>query len=189
MQDNDTVKGNRDKAVALVPSAKQAADALRQKWRFAEAGVWTDNMLNALDNGVKGGKWFSLIDKISRLKTLELAWKRVKSNRGAAGIDGVSIAKFDANSEVYLSELSVSLSSGSYQASGVRRVEIPKGSGKTRPLGIPTIKDRVAQMAVKLLLEPIFERDFSDVSYGFRPGLGCKDALRAVDAELKAGCS
>ena len=187
MQDNDTVKGNRDKAVALVPSAKQAADALRQKWRFAEAGVWTDNMLNALDNGVKGGKWFSLIDKISRPKTLELAWKRVKSNRGAAGIDGVSIAKFDANSEIYLSELSASLSSGSYQASGVRRVEIPKGNGKTRPLGIPTIKDRVAQMAVKLLLEPIFERDFSDVSYGFRPGLGCKDALRAVDAELKAG--
>ena len=93
MQDNDTVKGNTDKAVALVPSAKQAADALRQKWRFAEAGVWTDNMLNALDNGVKGGKWFSLIDKISRPKTLELAWKRVKSNRGAAGIDGVSIAK------------------------------------------------------------------------------------------------
>ena len=78
MQDNDTVKGNRDKAEALVPNAKQAADALRQKWRFAEAGVWTDNMLNALDNGVKGGKWFSLIDKISRPKTLELAWKRVK---------------------------------------------------------------------------------------------------------------
>ena len=189
MQDNDTVKGNRDKAVALVPNAKQAADALRQKWRFAEAGVWTDNMLNALENGVKGGKWFSLIDKISRPKTLELAWKRVKSNRGAAGIDGVSIAKFDANSEVYLSELSASLSSGSYQASGVRRVEIPKGNGKKRPLGIPTVKDRVAQMAVKLLLEPIFERDFSYVSYGFRPGLGCKDALRAVDAELKAGYS
>ena len=187
MQDNDTVKGSTDKAVALVPNAKQAADALRQKWRFAEAGVWTDNMLNALDNGVKGGKWFSLIDKISRPKTLELAWKRVKSNRGAAGIDGVSIAKFDANSEVYLSELSASLSSGSYQASGVRRVEIPKGNGKKRPLGIPTVKDRVAQMAVKLLLEPIFERNFSDVSYGFRPGVGCKDALRAVDAELKAG--
>ena len=111
----------------------------------------------------------------------------LKSNRGAAGIDGVSIAKFDANSEVYLSELSASLSSGSYQASGVRRVEIPKGNGKKRPLGIPTVKDRVAQMAVKLLLEPIFERDFSDVSYGFRPSLGCKDALRAVDAELKAG--
>lgn len=144
-------------------------------------------MLAALDNGVKGKRWYSLIDKIARQSTLEAAWQRVKRNRGAAGIDGQSITRFAARAEIYLDELAQALSDGTYRAQAVRRVEIPKEPGKTRPLGIPTVKDRIVQMATKMVIEPIFEREFEPTSYGFRPGRGCKDALRAVDALLKAG--
>jgi RNA-directed DNA polymerase len=149
--------------------------------------IWTERMLAALDNGVQGGKWFSLIDKVYRPETLATAWQRVKANRGAAGVDRQSVAKFAAHAPVYLAELSQSLKEGWYQPEAVRRVEIAKGPGKTRPLGIPTVKDRIVQMAVKLVIEPIFEHGFLPMSYGFRPGRGCKDALREVDGWLKAG--
>jgi len=144
-------------------------------------------MVSALVEGVKGGKWFSLIDKVGAPKTLDAAWAKVRSNRGAAGVDGVSLERFAAGSEAYLSELSRALRTGTYRPQPVKRVEIPKGDGRTRPLGIPAVKDRVAQAAVKLVIEPIFEAQFLDVSYGFRPGRGCHDALRAVDEAIKEG--
>jgi RNA-directed DNA polymerase len=137
--------------------------------------------------GVTGGKWFSLVDKAIRPTTLAAAWQKVARNRGAAGVDGQSIERFAAQSERYLRELHDDLKSGSYRPSPVKRVEIPKADGKTRPLGIPTVKDRIVQTALKLAMEPIFEVQFRPGSYGFRPGRSCKDALREVDRLLKDG--
>lgn len=169
--------------------ARQGADAeeidsIRSK---AEATVWTDRMVSALLNGVKGGRWFSLIDKVWAPATLALAWTKVLANQGAAGVDGQSLEKFAANPEKYLGELSVALKDGSYRPQPVRRVEIAKGDGGTRPLGIPAVKDRIVQAAVKLVIEPIFEASFREGSYGFRPGRGCHDALREVDGLLEEG--
>lgn len=144
-------------------------------------------MLSALDNGVKGGKWFSLADKVSRMATLRAAWQKVVRNGGAAGVDRQSIERFGAKSEQYLNELSEALRTNRYAPQAIRRVEIPKADGKTRPLGIPTVKDRIVQTALKFVLEPIFEAQFRAESYGFRPGRSCKDALREVDRLVKAG--
>ena len=153
----------------------------------AEALVWTERMLSALVNGVKGGKWFSLMDKVFAPKTLAAAWMKVRANKGAAGVDGQSIERFAAKADVYLSELSAALRDGTYSPQAVKRVDIPKGDGRTRPLGIPTVKDRIVQQAVRLVIEPIFEHRFSEGSYGFRPGRGCHDALREVDRLIKEG--
>jgi RNA-directed DNA polymerase len=135
-------------------------------------------MVSALVNGVKGGRWYSLMDKVYAPATLQAAWTRVEANRGAAGVDGQSVERFAGQAELYLSELAQALREGSYRPQPVKRVEIPKGDGRTRPLGIPAVKDRIVQTAVKLVIEPIFEVSFCPTSYGFRPGLGCKDALR-----------
>jgi len=152
-----------------------------------EATVWSERMLAALGNGVKGGRWFSLIDKVYRIETLKVAWQKVKGNAGAAGVDGQSVKQFAARAEMYLKELSIALERGTYRPMPVRRVEIPKGGGKHRPLGIPVVKDRIVQTALKFVLEPIFEREFLGMSYGFRPGRGCKDALREVEGWFKEG--
>jgi RNA-directed DNA polymerase len=152
-----------------------------------EATVWNERMLAALANGVRGGKWFSLIDKVYREQTLKAAWHKVKSNAGAAGVDGQSVERYESRAEQYLEELGQTLRAGEYQPQPIRRVEIPKGGGKLRPLGIPVVKDRIVQTALKLVIEPIFEREFEDSSYGFRPGRGCKEALREVDELIKEG--
>lgn len=154
-----------------------------------EALIWTERMVSALVNGVEGGKWFSLMDKIYAPPTLALAWAKVQANKGAAGVDGQSVKRFAANAEMYLAELGRELREGAYRPQAVKRVDIPKGDGQTRPLGIPTVKDRIVQTAAKLVIEPIFEVQFLATSYGFRPGRGCKDALREVDQLLKAGYS
>jgi len=152
-----------------------------------EASVWNERMLAALGNGVKGGKWFSLIDKVYRAETLKAAWRKVEANAGAAGVDGQSVERFAARAERYLEELSTALKKGTYRPQPVRGVEIPKGGGKFRPLGIPVVKDRIVQTALKFVLEPIFEWEFLKMSYGFRPRLGCKDALREVERLLREG--
>jgi RNA-directed DNA polymerase len=169
-------------------TTKQDASALDGcvQRKFAPAPLWTDAMLAALQRGVKGGKWHSLIDKVSRLETLELGWTQVKRNAGAAGVDRVSVERFAQERDYYLAELASALRSGSYRPQPVRRVYIPKGKGQ-RPIGIPAVKDRVVQAALKLVIEPIFEHEFEPRSFGFRQGLGCKDALREVDRHLKAG--
>ena len=157
----------------VVPKwAIQGAQTHDRDWSWVQATVWTERMLAALENGVKGNKWFSLIDKVYRPATLAAAQ---------------SVQHYAARAERYLGELGQALKSGTYQPLAVRRVDIPKGPGKTRPLGIPAVKDRVVQTALKWVLEPIFEREFCETSYGFRPGRGCKDALREVDRLVKAG--
>ena len=143
-------------------------------------------MLAALQRGVKGGKWHSLTDKVSRLETLGLGWAQVERNAGAAGVDRMSVERFAQGRDCYLAELAGALRDGSYRPQPVRRVYIPKGKGQ-RPLGIPAVKDRVVQAALKLVIEPIFEHEFEPRSFGFRQNLGCKDALREVDRHLKTG--
>src|SRR6266853_825454 len=166
------------RAPAVPVRATQGAEA--RNWSWVEASVWTERMVSALENGVKGGRWYSLMDKVFAPATLEAAWEKVQANGGAAGVDRQSIERFDARAELYLAELSTALRDGSYRPQPIRRVEIPKGEGKTRPLGIPTVKDRIVQTAVKFALEPIFEAMFRPTSCGFRPGRGCRDALREV---------
>lgn len=168
-------------------NAKQGSETQQQKWSWVESAVWSERMLAALDNGVKGNKWFSLWDKVYALRTLRRSWEQVKRNKGASGIDKVSIDRFSVNEEQYLQELSDSLRANQYQPSPVKRVHIPKSNGKKRPLGIPTVKDRIVQTALVKVIEPIFEKEFQDISYGFRPNRGCKDALREVDRLIKAG--
>lgn len=173
------------KASTVPVKAKQGAET--HGIPGVEASIWTERMVAALVNGVEGGQWYSLMDKVSAPKVLRLAWEKVRANRGAAGVDGQSIERFEARAEDYLAELTAALSSGSYRPQPVKRVDIPKGPGQTRPLGIPTVKDRIVQTAVKLVIEPIFEVQFLESSYGFRPGRGCKDALREVNRLLKEG--
>ena len=145
-------------------------------------------MLTALEQGVKGGKWYSLMDKVCALPNLRKAFARVKANGGAAGVDHVTVAEFERHLEANLEKLARALREGSYRPQAIRRHWIPKlGSKEKRPLGIPTVRDRVVQTALRAVLEPIFERDFAAQSYGFRPNRGCKDALRRVDTLLKAG--
>ena len=173
---------------APVPSGATQAGDIRARWTWIEPSVWTDRMLAALENGVKGGRWFSLIDKVYSANNLRSAFTKVKKNRGAAGVDHQTIEMFEAHLEENLRHLAEGLRTGTYRPGAIRRVYIPKpGTKEQRPLGIPTVRDRVAQAAVRHVLEPIFERDFAAHSYGFRPGRGCKDALRRVDALLKSG--
>ena len=153
--------------------------------KFVQAPIWSETMLAALQRGVQGGKWYSLIDKVYRIETLALGWAQVEKNAGAAGVDRMSVERFAQGRQHYLAELAQALRDGSYRPLPVRRVYIPKGK-QQRPLGIPAVKDRVVQAALKLVIEPIFEHEFEPRSYGFRQGLGCKDALREVDRHLKA---
>jgi len=175
---------------AEVPNkAKQAGEAgSAGKWSWVEPSVWTERMLEALERGVKGGVWFSLIDKVCRLETLYAGWSDVKANEGSAGSDHQSIRAFEANLGENIGKLQDELRTGTYSPRPVRRVYIDKpGSKDKRPLGIPAVRDRVVQAALRLVIEPIFEREFSPASFGFRPGVGCKDALREVDRLLKSG--
>jgi RNA-directed DNA polymerase len=158
-------------------------------WEWVEASVWTPRMLAALEtNGVRGGKWHSLIDKVYALPNLRAAWTEVRANKGAAGVDHQTIEHCERDLEANLERLAEQLRDGSYVPQAVRRVWIPKpGSREGRPLGIPTVRDRVVQTALRNVLEPIFEVGFAAHSYGFRPGRGCQDALRRVEQLLEAG--
>lgn len=149
--------------------------------------MWTERMLEALEQGVRGGKWHSLIDKVYRKESLRAAWEHVRERGGCAGIDKMSIERFAKRADKRIERLSEQLREGRYEAWPVKRVWIPKGGGQLRPLGVPTIIDRVVQTSLRNTIEPIFERKFDDSSYGFRPGRGCKDALREVVRRLKAG--
>lgn len=145
-------------------------------------------MLEALERGVKGGVWFSLIDKVYRPETLAAAWMRVRQAGGAAGSDRQSLEQFESRLKTNLSRLHEELQTATYRPRPIRRTYIDKpGSKEKRPLGIPAVRDRVVQTALKMVLEPIFEREFMPTSFGFRPGRGCKDALRRVEGLLRTG--
>jgi RNA-directed DNA polymerase len=137
---------------------------------------------------VRGGKWHSLIDKVYRRENLEASFRKVATNKGAPGVDHVTIDDFAAQLPRNLDALVAQLRDGSYRPQAIKRVHIPKpGTNDTRPLGIPTVRDRTVQAAVRHVLEPILERHFAAHSYGFRPNRGCRDALRRVDQLVKAG--
>lgn len=171
-----------------VPSGdKQGEEDLWQRYK-AERRVWSEKMLAALERGIQGNKWFSLIDKVASERTLGLAWEKVKTNAGSCGADNTTVAAFAKDSQRRLLVVKELLKRGDYQPKPVKRVWIPKAaSHEKRPLGIPTVTDRVVQTALRMAIEPIFEKEFAPHSYGFRPGRGCKDALRHVDRLLKEG--
>jgi RNA-directed DNA polymerase len=179
---------NEAQPAPVSETAMQAGETRPDQWAWVERSVWTERMLEALEKGVKGGVWFSLIDKVYRPSTLYAAWLSVKANKGSAGSDHQSIEAFERNLTQNLGKLEEEIRSGQYRPRPIRRVYIDKpGSKDKRPLGIPTVRDRVVQAALRLVIEPIWEKEFVSHSYGFRPGLGCKDALREVEVLLKAG--
>jgi RNA-directed DNA polymerase len=158
------------------------------RWGWVERAVWSERMLKALETGVRGGKWHSLYDKVYGLSNLKAAWQRVEANRGGGGVDKMSIADFAKDADVRLEKLSEALRTKTYKPLPVRRSYIPKpGTSEKRPLGIPTIIDRIVQTAVRNVIEPIFEQEFEPCSYGFRPNRGCQNALQEIERLLAAG--
>ena len=134
-------------------------------------------------------KWYSLIDQVYALQNLQQAWRHVAANGGAPGIDGQTIEQFRSHTDERLAHLSQDLRQKSYRPQPVRRVFIPKAGkrGGERPLGIPTVRDRIVQQALRQVLEPIFEATFSTRSHGFRPERGCATALAVVDQAVRHG--
>jgi RNA-directed DNA polymerase len=180
-------KLTEEQPVAVSAKTIRAGKTLDLRF-WVEPTVWTERMLTALQEGVKGGKWFSLIDKVHPQRTLRAAFLQVAANEGAAGVDHVTISMFESHLDEELRRLSEQLRTGTYRPQLIRRHYIPKpGTQEKRPLGIPTVRDRVVQTAVRMVIEPIFECEFAEQSYGFRPKRGCKDALRRVDELLKDG--
>ena len=134
-------------------------------------------------------RFYSLYDKVYRIDFLSEAYKRVKSSGGASGIDGISFKDIEADGGLmeYLLDIQRDLQNGIYRPLPVKRVYIPKAEGSMRPLGVPTIRDRIVQMSCKLVIEPIFESDFMETSFGFRPKKSASEALKAIKSNLKAG--
>ncbi len=177
-----------DQTPARVPFPAKHAGSDAPRWAWTEPVVWTERMLTALEHGAKGGTWYALIDKVYSAGNLYAAFRKVEANKGAAGVDHVTIGEFANRLGANVEKLQQELRDDRYRPQAVRRAWIPKpGSREQRPLGIPTVRDRTVQAAVRHVIEPIFERDFAEQSYGFRPGRGCKDALRRVDQLLKSG--
>jgi RNA-directed DNA polymerase len=154
-----------------------------------ERAVWTERMLTRLTDRESANRvWFTLVDKTYAPVNLGSAFQKVWANGGSAGADKQTVAHFARQAETELTRLHELLRDGTYRPQPVRRAWIPKpGSKEKRPLGIPAVRDRIVQAALRHVLEPIFETEFAGNSYGFRPGRGAKDALRRVDTLLKAG--
>lgn len=175
----------------VLPYREQTqAGERRARWAWTEPSVWTDRMLAALENGVKGGVWYSLIDKVHGKDNLRAAFREVAANGGAPGADHVTVGWFREREEQELERLRSELRQDRYQPQAARRAWLPKpGSTEKRPLAIPAVRDRVVEAAVRHVLEPIFEREFLGCSYGFRPRRSARDALREVDRLLRHGYS
>jgi RNA-directed DNA polymerase len=176
------------KTLGAVPATAPQEGEIRARWAWVEPAVWTERMLAALERGIEGGKWFRLIDKVWSSKNLESSLEKVVAKGGSAGVDHQSVRQIKVHKGQTIAKLEQELRAARYQPQAVKRVWIPKaGSKEKRPLGVPTLRDRIVQGALLHEVEPIFEREFAPQSYGFRPGKGCKDALRRVDELLKSG--
>jgi RNA-directed DNA polymerase len=156
---------------------------------WLERAVWTERMMDALRRGgPEGGRWYWLHDKVFAEKTLRAAFARVERNGGAPGVDGMTVEAFGNRLDEEIARLRSAWLAGRYRPQAIRRTWIPKpGTKDQRPLGIPTVRDRVVQAALVLVLEPIFEGTFSEHSHGFRPGHSAHGALKAVLGHLQAG--
>lgn len=177
----------RPAIVAGATRAKQAGE-IRDRWWWIEHEVWTDRMLTRLEASGPTTVWFGLRDKVVALRNLQAAFLAVWRNWGAPGVDGQTVEQFDQEERAQLARLEEELRTGSYRRQPARRVWIPKpGTTEQRPLGIPAVRDRVVEAALRNVLEPIFERDFAGSSYGFRPGRGCREAVRRVEELLSQG--
>jgi RNA-directed DNA polymerase len=178
----------KEQQPSSVPERAQQGGDIQARWAWVEPAVWTERMLATLETGIEGGKWFRLIDKVWSPKNLAGSLQKVVAKGGSAGIDNQSARTVYEHQEQTIQKLEQELRTGQYQPQAVKRVWIPKpGSQEKRPLGVPTVRDRIVQGAVLQVIEPIFEREFATQSYGFRPGKGCKDALRRVDELLRSG--
>jgi RNA-directed DNA polymerase len=177
----------QEEGPARVLATAKPAGEVRARWAWTEPAIWTERMLTALERGVKGGRWHSLIDKVYALQNLLAAFARVQANGGGAGVDHETVEHFAQRLEEKIEQLAQGLRENTYRPSPVRRTWIPKaGSSELRPLGIPTVRDRTVQAALYNAIAPIFEADFAQHSYGFRPRRGCKDALRRVTELLRS---
>ena len=170
-----------------VPMATPGGEADPYGW--VERAVWTERMVECLRRGgPEGGRWYSLHDKVFTEKTLRAAYGRVAANGGAPGVDRVTVEQFGERLEDEIRRLMSAWEAGTFRPQAVRRTWIPKpGTNERRPLGIPTVRDRVVQAALALVLEPIFEATFSEHSYGFRPKRRAQDALSVALAHLNSG--
>ncbi len=175
---------NRPARVAEATPSQQAGKTL-DPWWWVEPSVWTERMLTRLEQSGPTTVWFRLWDKVLSEGNLQAAFWAVWRNGGAAGVDGQTVPQFEAQEQAQLAKLREELRSKSYHRQAARRVWIPKpGTSEKRPLGIPTVRDRTVEAAMKNVLEPIFERDFAEHSYGFRPGRGCREAVKRVEQLL-----
>lgn len=166
---------------------KQAGD-IRDRWGWVEHSVWTNPMLTRLEQSEPATVWFGLWDKVCAARNLQAAFWAVWRNDGAPGVDGQTVGQFEQQSEAELARLGEELRTGRYRPHPARRVWIPKpGTSERRPLGIPAVRDRTVQAALRHVLEPILERDFAQSSYGFRPGRGCREAVARVEDLLSQG--
>ena len=152
------------KAPRVPPSGARQGAEVPRKTRGIEPRVWTERMQAALERGVEGKRWFSLIDKVWSLKTLQWAWERVKANAGASGVDNMSVERFAKDWQARLLAVNERLKGTRHEPKPIKRVRIPKeGTKETRPLGIPTVEDRIVQTALRMVVEPTFERDSGGV--------------------------
>lgn len=172
-----------------VPLAKQGR-VVAPEWEWTEAVVWTERMLATLARGIEGGKWYSLYDKVWKMANLQRAVEKVTQGKSPKKADGRKCRRYAEQSVRRLPQLQQMLKEGRYNPQPAQRIWIPKlGSKEMRPLGVPPVENRVVEMALRNVLEPIFEHTFAEHSYGFRPGRGAKDALRRVAQLLQAGKS
>lgn len=183
------MKQKSEEQPAKVTATSTQAGETQDRWSWVERSVWTERMLSRLESTEPVNRvWFSLVDKTYASANLRSAFEKVRRNGGSAGVDRQSIAHFETRLEQELSWLQQQLREGTYRPQPVRRAWAEKpGSKEKRPLGIPVVRDRIVQGSLRHVLEPIFEADFAEHSYGFRPRRGAKEALRQVDRLLKTG--
>ena len=175
-------------ATVTGPTPPKQAGQYPEEWFWVQHGAWTERMRTRLAQSGSATKWFALWDKVIAPANLQTAYWSVWRKGGAAGVDGQTVAQFNEQETAELAQLREELRGKTYRRQPARRVWIPKlGTTEKRPLGIPAVRDRTVEAAIKQVLEPIFEHDFAEHSYGFRPGRGCGQAVARVEALLSQG--